>query len=156
MWSHRVVSTSYRSPSPDMMTTASNCDRSASLTSSRAWFCRSAKHKHTQKYKCVSMQVCLSCLRLTWQWNLSCQLPSCSEVINRYHGGVAGCRCFMCVNERSAYTYTQIRTSDVGHEKRDTKMSGNSRFLVVLTFNLPSVPKLKYHCGRESWYLVLN
>lgn len=36
--------TSNRSPSPDMMTKASHCDRSASLASSRAWLCRSEKH----------------------------------------------------------------------------------------------------------------
>lgn len=36
--------TSNRSPSPDMMTKASHCDRSASLASSRAWLCRSERH----------------------------------------------------------------------------------------------------------------
>lgn len=51
---HHCVSTSYRSPSPDMMTMASHCDRSASLTSSRAWFWCSVQQTHKQvEWVCV-------------------------------------------------------------------------------------------------------
>lgn len=62
-YERRHVFTSYRSPSPDMMTKASHCDRSASLTISRAWFCHSAKQTDKICKACWLMQVCLSCKR---------------------------------------------------------------------------------------------
>jgi hypothetical protein len=59
--------TSNSSPSPDMMTRAPHCDRSASLTNSLAWFCRSENRQgrrvHLHVFRCVAVKPLFRCVR---------------------------------------------------------------------------------------------
>lgn len=96
---HHCVSTSYRSPSPDMMTMASHCDRSASLTSSRAWFWCSVQQTHKQvewvcvKGRCVfpfwiklSERICaVSFLRPHWGQRSWSVLFHCHVSTGKWH-----------------------------------------------------------------------